>query len=147
MPTTLWILKLSLGGLLAMADSTSEVLQLEKEFLSAWNHGDTAAVVALYAEDGVRVGAFGDIARGREELRLAYDQLFHGGPLKSARAEVTPTARKISDTVVLVEGPLTITPSQPGLPALRGYALDIWNMTAHGWRILESHPKFYPTRP
>ena len=42
-------------------------------FARAWNQGDARAAAAFFAEDGVRVGAFGDAQSGRAEIEAAYE--------------------------------------------------------------------------
>lgn len=44
-------------------------------FAEAWGNGDAKAVASFFTEDAVRVGAFGDIQRGRAEIEAAYDRL------------------------------------------------------------------------
>jgi uncharacterized protein (TIGR02246 family) len=48
-----------------MSPEEAEVLSHEQAFIAAWNRGDAHGAAALFAEDGVRVGAFGDVAHGR----------------------------------------------------------------------------------
>ncbi len=43
----------------SMTSDTSEILAKEQQFLSAWNAGDARGSAAIYAEDGVSVGALG----------------------------------------------------------------------------------------
>jgi uncharacterized protein (TIGR02246 family) len=60
--------------------STKDQEDIYKEndrFLEAWNQGDHKVAASFYTEDGVRVGAMGDIEHGREEIATAYDNLMH----------------------------------------------------------------------
>ncbi len=128
-----------------MTNDEAEVLRREEEFLAAWNRGDAPAAAAPFASDGVRVGAFGDVARGRGEVEAAYEKLLHG-PMRGARAEWEPTVRILAPDVAIASGPLTIRPPGGGTP-LRGYAVDIWKKTAGGWTLVEAHPKLFPPAP
>src|SRR5688572_2981998 len=78
-----------------MTTDEGEVTRLAKEFITAWNKGDPRALAAFYAEDGVRVGAFGEIARGRTEVEAAYTKLLTG-PRKGATATYEPTVRVLA---------------------------------------------------
>lgn len=128
-----------------MTHEEAEVLRLEQDFLAAWNRGDARGASAPFADDGMRVGAFGDVARGRNEVEMAYEKLLHG-PMKGARAEWAPAVRMLAPDLVVAEGALTIHPADGGKPA-RGYALDIWRKIAGTWRLIEAHPKLYPVPP
>ncbi len=122
-------------------DDESEILRLEREFMAAWNRGDALAAAAVFAEDGTRVGAFGDVAHGRREIEAAYDGLLHGR-MAGAQAEWEPRVRMLSTDVAIASGPLTIR--VPGGTPLNGYGLDIWKRIDGRWQLVEGHPKFFP---
>lgn len=44
------------------------ILSDTEAFAEAWNRGDAKEAASLFAEDGVRVGAFGDRQKGRAEV-------------------------------------------------------------------------------
>ena len=46
-------------------------------FGGAWNKGDAHAAASFFTDDGVRVGAFGDVQHGRNEIEGAYERLLH----------------------------------------------------------------------
>lgn len=128
-----------------MTSDEAEVLRREQEFLAAWNRGDAPAAAASFGNNGVRVGAFGDVARGRSEVEAAYQKLLHG-PMLGARADWEPTVRILSPDVAIASGPLTIRPAGGGQP-LHGYGVDIWKKTAGTWELVEAHPKLFPPAP
>lgn len=70
-----------------MSDDERAIVELHDVFAAAWSKGDTTSAAATYAEDGVRVGAFGDIQQGRAAIKAAYDKLL-GGPFKGARVSL-----------------------------------------------------------
>ena len=121
-----------------------EIVRLEGEFLAAWNRGDARGAAAVFAEDGRRVGAFGDVQVGREQVRAAYEQLLHG-LMKGATAECQVEVRLLSGDLAVAQGPLTIRPAGGGAPRV-GYAMDLWRKIAGGWQIVEAHPKLFPPR-
>lgn len=53
------------------------IFKATEDFLIAWNNGDAKAASNFYTEDGVRVGASGDIQCGRTEIEHAYYKLLH----------------------------------------------------------------------
>jgi uncharacterized protein (TIGR02246 family) len=132
-------------GTKTMSREEVEILKRVNEFVSAWQRGDAKAVMAVWAEDGVRVGAFGDVSKGPKEIETAYQKLF-SGPMKGARISYEPTVRLVTTEVALVEGPLAIQP-EGGAPPLKGYALDVWRKKDGRWSLLEGHPKLFPASP
>ena len=122
-----------------------EIVRLEREFLDAWSRGDARAAAALYAEDGSRVGAFGDTAQGRAAIQAAYERLMQG-PMKGATAECPVSVRLLSSDVAVAQGPLTIRPLGDA-PPIVGWSLDIWKKVGGRWQMLEAHPKIFPPRP
>lgn len=127
-----------------MTAPESEILSREKEFISAWKAGDARGAAAVYPEDGVRVGAFGDISKGRTEIENAYQKLF-SGPMKGATIEWTPSVRMLSTDVGVAEGPILIQP--PGGKPMPGYAIDVWVKRDGRWWLAEGHPKLFPPSP
>jgi uncharacterized protein (TIGR02246 family) len=123
-------------------DDEAEVLRLERDFIAAWNRGDAHSAAAAYAEDGIRVGAFGDVSHGREEIEAAYEKLLQG-VMKGARADWQPGVRLVSADIAVAQGSLVIHPAGGG-SAIRGYAVDIWRKSGGRWHLLEGHPKLFP---
>jgi uncharacterized protein (TIGR02246 family) len=134
----------TLGGTNKM-DGEAEILRLEREFIAAWNKGDAHAAAAVYADDGTRVGAFGDVQHGRQEIEAAYVKLFQG-MMKGATAEWEPSLRLLTTDVAVAQGSLVIRPAGGGA-AIRGYALDIWKKNGGHWQLVEAHPKLFPAPP
>ncbi|HEY3124378.1 MAG TPA: hypothetical protein VGK70_09995 [Thermoanaerobaculia bacterium] len=58
----------SAEGAKKMNADEKAISDLHKLFATAWSKSDTVAAAATYAEDGVRVGAFGDVQHGRAEI-------------------------------------------------------------------------------
>ena len=119
--------------------------QLQKGFLTHWSAGDAVGCAGAYVEDGVRVGARGDIEHGRAEIERAYEKLF-AGPFQGARVTGgPPTVRALGNDYALCQAPFTIAPAQ-GAP-IEGYSLDVMQKLHGRWWVLESHPKLFPPPP
>lgn len=123
------------------------IIDLHHQFMSAWNKGDAEAVARCLAEDGVRVGGGGDIARGRAEIRAEFARLF-GGPFRGATARFVGDGevRMLGSDYALWQGPIEVSlPDKPG--PMKGYAVDVMVRRGGAWLILETHPKLYPPPP
>ena len=133
--------------------------KLHQDFGAAWSRGDAHGATSVYAEDGVRVGARGDIQHGRAEIEQAYVALFHGpfegasvgmgaaaGPVPGAGAGLSAaTIRLLGANYAVWQAPFTIVPANG--PAVNGYAIDIMEKRNGRWWVLESHPKLFPPLP
>ncbi len=60
-----------------MHDESEAIIVETQKFAEAWNQEDAKVAASFYTEDGVRVGALGDVQRGRTEIEAAYDRLLH----------------------------------------------------------------------
>ena len=130
-------------GVKKMSDNERAITQLHDVFATAWNKGDAAAAAETYTEDGVRVGAFGDIQHGRAEIKTAYDKLL-GGPFKGAIVSLgAQTVRMLDGRYAIWEAPMEIHPSGGAAP-VKGYALDVMRKDGGRWLTLEAHPKLFP---
>ena len=127
------------------SSDTAEIEQIQRDFMAHWSAGDAASCARAYAEDGVRVGARGDIQRGRGEIEQAYASLF-SGPFRGARVTGTEARiRMLGQEYALYQAGFTITPPQ-GQP-IHGYAVDVMRKIQGRWWVQESHPKLFPPPP
>lgn len=130
----------------AMDWSDEQAILIETEaFAAAWNGGDAKAAASFFTEDGVRVGAFGDIQHGRAEIEAAYDRLLHqtmpGASVKQERGSV----RILSPDLAIWQGGLEIVP--PVGSPLRGHVVQVMRKVGERWLTLEGHPKIFPPPP
>lgn len=131
------------GDVKKMSDDERAIIDLHDVFAAAWSRGDTTGAAATYAEDGVRVGAFGDIQHGRAEIKAAYDKLL-GGPFKGARVSLgAQSVRMLSSEHAIWQAPMEIHPADGAAP-VKGYAVDIMWKVGGRWLTLEAHPKLFP---
>lgn len=112
-------------------------------FAEAWSRADSKAAASFYTEDGMRVGAFGDIQNGRSEIEAAYERLFHqtmpGAVVKQERGSV----RMLTSELAIWQGGMEIIPAGSG-PALKGYVVQVMKKVEGRWLIFEAHPKLFP---
>lgn len=125
-----------------MTDAEAILVEVQA-FSDSWSAGDAAAAAAFYTEDGVRVGAGGDIQHGRAELEAAYRRLFNG---PFAGATVTQDAghvRMLTPDLALWQGGMHIQPAGGG-PTIQGYVVQLMERHGDRWLVLEGHPKLFP---
>lgn len=115
-------------------------------FAEAWSKGDAKAAAAFFTDDAVRVGAFGDVQRGRAEIEAAYDKLLHqtmpGARVKQERGSV----RMLSPELAVWQGGIEIIPPGGG-SSLKGHAVQVMKKVEDRWLVLEGHPKIFPPPP
>ena len=129
-----------------MSDDERDIIELHGVFAAAWSRGDSTAAAATYTEDGVRVGAFGDIQHGRAEIKAAYDRLL-GGQFKGASATFgAQSVRILSSDYAIWQAPMEIHPAGGAAP-VKGYAIDVMRKVGGRWLTLEAHPKLFPPQP
>jgi uncharacterized protein (TIGR02246 family) len=90
-------------------------------FSQAWSRGDAHAAASFFTEDGVRVGAFGDVQHGRAEIAAAYERLLHQTMPGATVVQDRGSVRMLSDGVALWQGGIQIIPAAgaPSPPAPR----------------------------
>lgn len=122
------------------------ILEEITAFAEAWNRKDAGAAASFFCEDAVRVGACGDVQRGREEVEAGYQRLFQQA-MRGAVARIERgTVRTLSPNLAVWQGGLEITLPEGG-PALRGHVVQVMEKIGERWLVLESHPKFFSPTP
>jgi uncharacterized protein (TIGR02246 family) len=122
------------------------IISETEAFAEAWNKGDAKEAASFYTEDGVRVGAFGDVQHGRAEIEAAYERLLHqtmpGARVKQERGDV----RMLSSELAVWQAGMEIIPSSGG-PPLKGHVVQVMKKVKGRWLVLEGHPKIFPLAP
>lgn len=127
-----------------MNEKEEQAIYNETElFLRAWNQGDAKAAASFYTEDGVRVGAMGDIEHGREEIAKAYDNLMHKAMPDAKAKQEKGTIRMLTPELAIWQGGLEIQ-KPDGSPPMKGYVVQVMKKVNGKWMILEAHPKLFP---
>lgn len=132
-------------GASPMSADDEALHRMHDEFTAAWSAGDTKRAASFWTEDGVRVGAGGDVQRGRAEIEQALARLL-GGPFKGATVRMGHgTICPLTADLALYQGPMQIEPGQGKAP-IKGYVIDVMKKVGGHWLMLESHPKLSPRR-
>lgn len=125
------------------SNDENEIVQATLDFQKAWNNGDAKAASEFFAENGVRVGAFGDIQIGKAEVEKAYEKLLNqtmpGASVKQERG----TVRMLTDDLAIWQGGIELVP--PGSDnSMKGHVVQVMKKENGKWLVLEAHPKFFP---
>ena len=112
-------------------------------FSQAWSRGDSTGAASFFTEDGVRVGAAGDVEHGRVEVEAAYERLLHGPFAGASVTQERGTVRMLSPDLALWQGAMTIQPPGDAAP-LKGYVVQLMKKVDGRWLVLEAHPKLFP---
>jgi uncharacterized protein (TIGR02246 family) len=129
--------------------STDDVEAIQREvaaFSEVWSKGDAQGAAAFFTEDGVRVGAAGDVEHGRAEIAVAYDRLLHGPFAGATVTQERGTVRMLGADLALWQGRMQITPAGGGAP-INGHVVQLMKKVGGRWLVLEAHPKLFPPPP
>jgi uncharacterized protein (TIGR02246 family) len=130
------------------ATDEEAIFQEIDNFNEVWNKGDATLAASFFTEDGVRVGAMGDIEHGREEIAQAYDHLLHTA-MPGAKVSIEKgTVRMLSPDFAIWQGGIKIEkPNSGGSPAMKGHVVQVMQKVQGRWLIVEAHPKLFPPAP
>jgi uncharacterized protein (TIGR02246 family) len=113
---------------------------MHRKFEAAFNAGDVAALVALYESNAVLVAVPGHLARGKDAIRAAYQQILAIRP--TMRLETT-AAFQTADGLALTHGKWRLTGKGPdGQPFQRsGVSAEVLRQQADGsWLYILDNP-------
>lgn len=140
------LLKDEVGPETATPFDDEAIIKETMAFAEAWSEGDAKTAASFYTEDGLRVGAFGDVQKGQAAIEAAYDKLLHqtmpGARVKQERGSV----RMLSPELAIWQGGIEIIPAGGGT-ALKGHVVHVMKKVRGRWLILEAHPKIFPPPP
>jgi uncharacterized protein (TIGR02246 family) len=110
---------LSSPGLQAQDQPSPEIAGLQKaaaEFVLAYNNKDSAAISALFTENGEMTDITSeDIISGRAEIKAHYDEVFSGDNIPEAAVEVA-SVRLVTPTVAIEDGTFHLDPPGEATP-------------------------------
>ena len=119
-----------------------DILKENNAFAEAWDKGDAKTAASFFTEDGMRVGAFGDVQHGRAEIEAAYDKLLHQ-TMAGAKVKIEEQSVKmLSPDIALTQGRIEIITSDS--TSMKGYVVQVMKKINGRWLVFEAHPKLFP---
>lgn len=125
-------------------ENEQAILNEVEGFAQAWNRGDAEEAASFFTDDGVRVGAFGDIQHGKTEIQAAYDLLLNQTMAGASVKQERGSAKMLSADLAIWQGGIEIVP--PTGSPLKGHVVQIMKKVDGRWLVLEAHPKIFPPR-
>jgi uncharacterized protein (TIGR02246 family) len=119
-----------------------KIFQITTDFQAAWNKADEKAMVGYFVDDCLRVGAFGEVQKGKVEIAAAYIQLLKKELPGSKVLHEKGMIRFITPDVATWQAPSEIFSS--GARSLKGYTNAIFKKQNDEWLISEIHARIYP---
>jgi uncharacterized protein (TIGR02246 family) len=117
-----------------------ELVDMHRKFEAAFNAGDVGALVALYESSAVLVAVPGHLARGKDEIRAAYQQIL---AIRPAISLETTAAFETADGLALTHGKWRVTGKGPdGQPFQRsGISAEVLRQQPDGsWLYILDNP-------
>ena len=139
------IITLSLGASsLAVAQPTSNevaIQKLWKDYATAYNSGDAAALALLWEKDGDLFSLSGGIFTGREEIRTFFSQALSKNYKGSQFHLTIDKVRMLGDNSAVVDGTWSITgDTLPQKYPSSGIYTQVLVRTKGDWRIVVARP-------
>ncbi|MER3455469.1 MAG: hypothetical protein C4303_01880 [candidate division GAL15 bacterium] len=127
------------------SDEERAVLQQVEAFVHAWNRGMPGPLPPSTRRMVCALGAFGEEARGRAQIEAAFEELLRK-TMAGATVRMEPgSVRMLSLEFWVWQGRFEIAlPDQK--TALKGHAVQVMQEVQGRWRVLEGHPKLFPSR-
>ncbi|MBI2428269.1 MAG: SgcJ/EcaC family oxidoreductase [Ignavibacteriales bacterium] len=129
-----------------MKDEEQAILKEARAFAECWNNGDAKSAASFYTDDGIRVGAFGDVQHGRTEIAIAYNRLLHETMPGARVNQDEGTVRMLSHELAIWQAAIEIVPPD-NRGVLKGHVVQVMKKVEGRWLILEAHPKIFPPPP
>jgi len=105
--------------------------------VAAWNRGDLAAHVAIYADSAVLLPATG--GRGPAQARGTLERFFLVATDRPVLALDSLELIALGNAQVLVRGQYVLQGGRVYGTPRRGWFTEVWAQTAQGWRIVHEH--------
>ena len=116
--------------------------EASRGFSEAWGRGDAAAVASYYADDAEWTNAFGDVVRGRADLRAFLTWLFAQDDEATSAGEMTESRlislRYLGDDVAVAHGQTRSTrgEARSGEATRQNHVTFVWAKVEGEWRIV-----------
>jgi uncharacterized protein (TIGR02246 family) len=121
----------------ARITSVSDVRAALDTSVAAWNRGDLAAHVAIYADSAVLLPA--TEGRGPAQARRTLERFFAVVAERPVLALDSLQLEALGDAHVLVRGQYVLHGGRVDDTPRRGWFTEVWAHTTQGWRIIHDH--------
>jgi uncharacterized protein (TIGR02246 family) len=134
----------------ASADETA-INELTAKFVAAWNHHDTAAMAATWAEDADLINPAGRVAKGRAAIQqLLTDE--HATAMKGTTFKlVSHETRMLNPTTALVDWTIVITgmrgPDGNAMPPNNLHVFVVFAKHDGKWLVEATRPYAFQAMP
>jgi len=123
--------------------------KVAQDFAAAWNQGDVAGIVSLFAEESDEVDPSGSFLEDRGAIETHYTTMLEGA-YQGSQISIDVDSVRVVDGVGLVDGSYSITgikgPDGADLPPTRGRYFNLMTGMGSSWSIACSRP-FVPLPP
>jgi uncharacterized protein (TIGR02246 family) len=124
------------------SQTAAAVRALTDQFVEAWNKHDTAALAAIWTEDGDHGEPDGRTVYGRAEIQKLF-ALEHGSVFKKSELNlVVERVRPVSDTVAVADGTYELfnatDPAGRAIGTRTGYFINILVKEGNVWKVSAS---------
>jgi len=126
------------------SDQTESRQQLEAAAIGIWQavaRGDSAAILAHYADDELILGSGAPILQGKPAIAAFLEGLFGGNTLRDVKGNVKDIM--ISGDLAVETGTyaMTITPKNGNAVADKGKYIHVWKKSLDGsWKVVRYVP-------
>lgn len=139
MPIPVWILIVTLCGLLAAAEpgaqTASEILALERQVMDGWLSGNPDPALALFDAEITFFHVMTDKRLdGLPPVKALYSE-YRGTPLFDSYEMIDPKVQVSGESAVLTY----ILARRNGTTTSRWNATQVYQRKKEGWRVIHSH--------
>jgi uncharacterized protein (TIGR02246 family) len=111
-------------------------------YIEALNSGDTKKSISFFANDAVRIDAFGDVEVGCVAIEAALDNMIHR---TNAGAKfdipIPGDVRMLTPEYAIMRGPFDLV--RPNGQRIPGYVTLTYHKEGDRWLIIEANPKYF----
>ena len=126
------------------SDQTEARRQIEAAAMEIWRavaRGDSAAILAGYADDALILGSGAPMVQGKPAIAAFLQGLFGGNTLRDVKANVTDIMISADLAVETGTYAMTIIPKNGNAVADKGKYIHVWKKSVDGsWRVVRYVP-------
>lgn len=125
-------------------DLKQSVNNVVKNFQENWNKQNVKQITSFFTDDGVFMGAFGHVCRGKSEIEEGFDQLFKSMPGATIKIDlVDKSIGMLSSDIGIFESKLDYLLAGATSP-IKGYAVALMKKVNGDWKTINLNAKVFP---